>query len=64
MVCPKCGLEMKVIRGFNAVTGDNSPESETKLYRVIEHKCENKSCVQKETIRERILLEIVKEKEV
>lgn len=61
MVCPKCGLEMRVVAGFNAVTGDNSAEEQTKLYRVVEHKCMNKSCTQKENIRERIPLEVVSE---
>ena len=61
MVCPKCGLEMKVVSGFNAVSGSNSPDTPTKLYRVVEHKCNNKSCTQKETIIERIPLEIREE---
>lgn len=61
MVCPKCGLEMRVVAGFNAVTGDKSETEQTKLYRVVEHKCENKSCTQKETIRERIQIDVVSE---
>ena len=61
MICPKCKTEMKVVAGFNVISGSNSANEETKLYRVIEHKCMNKTCSNNEAVRERVPLEFAEE---
>lgn len=52
---------MKVVAGFNVISGSNSANEETKLYRVIEHKCMNKTCSNNEAVRERVPLEFAEE---
>lgn len=44
MICDKCGLEMRVTDSRNVVTGDKSPEEETRLYTVLTLACKNKQC--------------------
>lgn len=61
MICPKCKTEMRIVAGRNVVTGGNSAEEKTKLYRVVDHKCVNPKCSNKEIIIERIPLEMEEE---
>jgi hypothetical protein len=44
MICDKCGLEMRVTGSRNVVTGDKSPDEETRLYTVLTLECRNKQC--------------------
>ena len=44
MLCNKCGLEMQVTDSRNVVSGDQSPEEETRLYTVLTLECKNKQC--------------------
>lgn len=63
MQCPKCDCEMSVVNGYNVVENDDTPEKETKLYRVVQHKCLNKKCSNKDVYTQRIELELNKEEE-
>lgn len=44
MICESCDCEMRIVGSTIKVTGDNSPDTETKLYRVQTFKCRNKNC--------------------
>ncbi len=44
MNCPKCGMEAMISASHNAVTGDASPETPTKLFRVLTFQCRNPQC--------------------
>ena len=44
MLCDTCGLEMRVTGSRNVVTGDNSPEEETRLFTVLTLECKNPAC--------------------
>ena len=44
MVCKVCGNEMKVREGHYVVSGDDSPDADTKLRYVMTLECVNPSC--------------------
>lgn len=44
MKCPKCGLEAQINRSKTEVTGDNSPDTETKIFTVLTFVCRNPQC--------------------
>ena len=44
MVCPKCKVECRVTKNTPVITGDNSADTATKLFRVLEFTCRNKQC--------------------
>lgn len=44
MKCPLCNVEAFINRTYNRVEGDNSPDTETKVYTVQEMSCRNKNC--------------------
>lgn len=58
MLCPKCNCEMSVVKGYNILKNDDTPDKETKLYRVVVHKCNNKKCSNQDEIKEQIELKI------
>lgn len=44
MLCSLCKTEMRITRAYNRVENDNTPEKQTKLYRVLVHTCVNPKC--------------------
>lgn len=44
MKCPLCKTEMQIDRVYTSVEGDESPDTETKVYKVVELKCRSKQC--------------------
>ncbi len=44
MECPSCNQPMYLEYAYNKITGDNSPDTPTKLYRVLMHRCVNNDC--------------------
>ena len=44
MKCPLCNVEAFISSTYNKVEGDNSPDTETKVYTVQEMSCRNKNC--------------------
>lgn len=43
-MCNKCGIESTIVRSYNKVEGDNSPDTPTKLYTVLVMACINPDC--------------------
>ena len=44
MKCPKCGMDGIIMRSGYAVSGDQSPDTTTELYRILTFACRNKQC--------------------
>lgn len=44
MKCPLCDIEMSIQRSYTEVTGDDGPDTETKVFTVQELTCRNKKC--------------------
>lgn len=44
MKCPKCGMDGIIIRSGYTVSGDQSPDTPTELYRILTFACRNKQC--------------------
>ena len=44
MKCPKCNIEMQIIKSNLRFEGDTSPDTQTKAIRVLTLKCRNKQC--------------------
>lgn len=44
MQCPLCKIEMAIQNTYTKVEGDNSPDTETKVFTVQELTCRNKQC--------------------
>ncbi len=44
MLCESCKTAMRIKKCYMTVEGDASPETKTKLYRVLELCCPNKKC--------------------
>jgi hypothetical protein len=44
MKCPLCNVEAYIHKTYNRVEGDNSPDTETKVFTVQELYCRNKNC--------------------
>lgn len=44
MKCPKCGMDGFITRSGYAVSGDQSANTPTKLYRILTFTCRNKQC--------------------
>lgn len=44
MKCPLCDIEMSIQRSYTEVTGDDSPDTETKVFTAQEMTCRNKQC--------------------
>lgn len=44
MKCPLCNVEASISKTYTKVEGDNSPDTETKVYTVHEISCRNKKC--------------------
>ena len=44
MMCPLCGTEMGITAAYQRVEGDESPDTETKVFTVQEMSCRNKQC--------------------
>ena len=44
MKCPLCGEEGYILSAVNRAEGDDSPDTETKLYRDLTYACRNKKC--------------------
>lgn len=42
--CPVCGLEMSIVKSGNRVVNADTPDTPTKLYRVLYLGCTNKKC--------------------
>lgn len=59
MLCPQCGLEMRIAKTSVAVTGDTSPSEETKVYYKHEMACYNPQCQNNGKIVETSLCEIM-----
>ncbi len=45
MKCPKCNIEMQITKSNLRFEGDNSPDTETKAYRVLTLECRNPQCI-------------------
>ena len=44
MMCPYCNVVTKIERHRVEVEGDNSPDTETRVYRVLDFVCRNPQC--------------------
>lgn len=44
MKCPKCGMDGMISESHNLITGDESPDEQTRLYRVLTFSCRNPQC--------------------
>lgn len=44
MKCPICDVEAMIGRSYTSVEGDNSPDTETRVFTVQEFWCRNKQC--------------------
>lgn len=55
--CNKCGCELKVIKGVNIIENDDSPDKQTRLFRLLTLKCPNPKCDALE-VEKRVELEI------
>ena len=44
MKCPKCNIEMQIIKSNLRFEGETSAEKQTKAIRVLTLKCKNKQC--------------------
>lgn len=44
MKCPKCNLEMRIVKTRNILENDNTPDAETKLFVEQDLSCVNKNC--------------------
>lgn len=44
MLCPKCKVALRISRSYTKVTGDESPDTETKVFTVQELECRNPKC--------------------
>lgn len=44
MKCPLCNIEMAIKSSRHVVVGDNSPDTDTKLFLEQELVCRNKNC--------------------
>lgn len=44
MLCKTCGCEMRIVFTGTRVTGDNSPDTPTKVYTVQTLRCLNRNC--------------------
>lgn len=42
MAC--CDIEPTIVRGYNVVENDDTPDAETRLYRVLIRECRNPQC--------------------
>ena len=57
MNCSCCGNEMAIVGSTIALEGDNSPEEQTKVFRVLQFACRNPHCrAHGKVEEERILL--------
>ena len=52
MVCKFCGNEMYITGSRIRVEGDNSPDTQTKVWRVLSFRCKNPRCGHKDEERE------------
>lgn len=44
MQCPKCRVEARISRAYATVDGDDSPDTETRVFTVQEFECVNPQC--------------------
>ena len=44
MKCPLCNVEARITKTCTTVEGDESPNTETKVYTIQEISCMNKNC--------------------
>lgn len=51
-ICEACGNELKVAGSHIVVEGDNSPDTKTRVFTVLEMECVNPQCVDKGKVRE------------
>ena len=54
MRCPQCNTELRIMSSRLEVTGDDSPETPTQVWRVLEMGCVNPQCTKPEPIEERV----------
>ena len=57
MKCPKCQVELRIIKSRNVLENDNTPDLPTKLYIEQDLSCLNKNCENYEQIVETIKTE-------
>ena len=48
MICPECGLETRVGAGWVEVSGDDRPDTATRVVRVQQLLCRNPRCPKKD----------------
>lgn len=58
MKCPVCQLEMRISRSRNVVENDDTPDKETKLYRLQELSCMNENCANYDKVVETVKNEL------
>lgn len=58
MKCPKCNLEMRIVKTRNILENDNTPDAETKLFVEQDLSCLNKNCSNFEKIVKTVKNEI------
>ena len=44
MQCPKCGVEAAIMNTRTEITGDQSPETQTRVWSVLMYQCRNPAC--------------------
>ena len=50
MKCPKCQVEMRISSSRNVLENDDTPETPTKLFKVLELTCMNRNCENFDTV--------------
>lgn len=44
MICPACGVELRIVGSTTVVTGDDSADTETRVYTRHTLQCKNPAC--------------------
>ena len=58
MKCPLCDLEMRITHSRNVVENDDTPDRETKLYKIQDMSCMNKNCLNYERVVDSVKTEL------
>lgn len=49
-LCPLCKTALQIKNSYLQLEGDDSPDTETKAYMVLERQCVNKNCEKYKTV--------------
>ena len=58
MKCPLCNIDMHITGSKNIIEHDDTPNEETKLYRLQELRCRNENCENYNRVVETLKIEL------